>query len=62
MLGAYGPGARAGAPIIAGSGGDFQERVEYWLPLPLREVLQAKLQRVIAQAQARIEAQGGEVV
>jgi predicted nuclease of restriction endonuclease-like (RecB) superfamily len=33
---------------------------EYWLQLPPREVLQAKLQRAIAQAQARMGYQGSE--
>jgi predicted nuclease of restriction endonuclease-like (RecB) superfamily len=35
---------------------------EYWLQLPPKEVLQAKLRLAIAQAQARLEAQGGEVI
>lgn len=30
---------------------------EYWLKLPLKEALQAKLQKAIAQAQARISHQ-----
>jgi predicted nuclease of restriction endonuclease-like (RecB) superfamily len=34
---------------------------EYWLQLPPKDVIQAKLRRAIEQAQARIEAQGGEV-
>jgi predicted nuclease of restriction endonuclease-like (RecB) superfamily len=35
---------------------------EYWLQLPPKDVIQAKLRLAIAQAQARIEAQGGEVI
>jgi YhcG PDDEXK nuclease domain len=34
---------------------------EYWLQLPSKDVLQAKLRLAIAQAQARIEAQEGEM-